>query len=90
MRLAILMFCVDFPTHGLSFYLMIVSLIFFQRIGIIKSLFNLLLRVPIVDLFQLVRRLEALQPQDSNGTSVSNAFSSLIIMLGDYCKYVSL
>jgi len=74
-RLEILMFSVDFPTHELSFYLMIALFIFFQRIGIIKSIFNLPLRVRIVDSFQLGCRLEALQPQDSNGTSVSNSFS---------------
>ena len=89
MRLEILTCCADFPTHELSFYLMIASFTFFQRIIVIKSLFNLLLRVRIVDSFPLGCLLEALHPQDSNGISVSIVFRCLTITLGDYFKYVN-
>lgn len=50
---------------------MTVSFTFFQELTIMRSIFNPLLRVRIVDSFQLGCHPEALQPLDSNGILVS-------------------
>ena len=50
---------------------MTVSFTFFQELTIMRSIFNALLRVHIVDLFQLGCHPEALQPPDSSGILVS-------------------
>lgn len=71
MRWETLTFYAGFHPCGWFFYLTIASFSFYQKLTIMRSIFNPPLKARIVDSFPLECHLEGLQPQGSSGIWVS-------------------